>query len=72
MRKQPGYGILLGLTITSALLATVTLVPAATSSPNALGYRSMCAWVPWSTLVLVALAGTSCKLRSRFFKTRQA
>ena len=70
MRKQPGYGILLGLTITAALLAVATLIPVAGRPPNALGYGSLCTWVPWSTLILVALAGTSCKLRSRFFKTR--
>ncbi len=69
MHKQPGYGIFFGLTITAALLAVVTLIPAG-DAPNALGYRSLCIWAPWSTLILAALAGTSCKLRSRFFKTR--
>ncbi len=70
MRKQPGYAILLALTITAAVLAAVTLLPVASHEPNAIGYRSMCTWAPWSALILVALAGTSCKLRSRFFKTR--
>jgi hypothetical protein len=69
MNKQPGYGILLGLTIISALLAVTTLIPAGTNPPSVLGYRSLCVWAPWSTLILAALAGTSCKLRSRFFKT---
>ncbi len=70
MTKQPGYGILLALTIIAALLAVVTLIPVSGNSPNALGYGSLCIWAPWSTLILVALAGTSCKLRSRLFKTR--
>jgi hypothetical protein len=69
MRKQPGYSILLGLTITLTVLAILTLLPVATHPANVLGYRSLCTWVPWSTLILAALAGTSCKLRSRIFKS---
>jgi hypothetical protein len=69
MRKQPGYSILLGLTVTLAVLAILTLLPVATHPANVLGYRSLCTWVPWSTLILAALAGTSCKLRKRLFKS---
>jgi hypothetical protein len=38
MRKQPGYSILLGLTITLTVLAILTLLPVATHPANVLGY----------------------------------
>jgi len=70
MRKQPGYAILLALTVVAAVLACVTLLPVESHPTNAIGYRSVCTWAPWSTLILLAAAGASCKMRSRFFKTR--
>ena len=69
MRKQPGYGILLALTITAAIAAGVTLLPVEGHAKSAIGYRSLCVWAPWSTLILVATAAVSCKVRSRLFKT---
>ncbi len=69
MRKQPGYGIFLGLTIAATALAVVTALPVTAPRPNLFGYASVCSWMPWSTLLLVALAGTSCKLRSKLFKS---
>jgi hypothetical protein len=69
-RKQPGYGILLGLTITSTLAAVLTLLPMPASKPNALGYVSHCTWAPWSTLILLATAGALCKLRVKRFQER--
>lgn len=68
-RKQPGYAILLGLTITSVLAAGLTLLPLPASKPNVLGYVSQCSWAPWSTLILLAAAGTFCKLRVKLTKT---
>jgi hypothetical protein len=70
MRKQPGYGILLALTITATVLAGVTLLPVEGPGKGALGYRTLCSWAPWSALVLAAFAAVSCKLRSRFLKAR--
>jgi len=68
MRKQPGYRILLGLTIALTVLAAVTVLPVTATRANLFGYASVCSWMPWSTLLLLALAATSCKVRSRFFK----
>jgi hypothetical protein len=70
MKKQPGYGIMLGLTIAAAVSAAITLLPASGHPANALGYGSLCVWAPWSTVILLGLAGTFCKLRSRLFKVR--
>jgi hypothetical protein len=70
MRKQPGYAILLVLTIAAAAAACVTLLPVESHMKSAIGYRTLCTWAPWSTLILVAAAAVSCKLRSRFFKVR--
>jgi hypothetical protein len=69
MKKQPGYGIMLGLTIAAAASAAITLLPSAGHPANVLGYGSLCVWAPWSTIILVGLAGTFCKLRNRLFKT---
>jgi hypothetical protein len=68
-KKQPGYGILLGLTITSVLAAILTVLPLPASKPNVLGYVSQCSWAPWSTLILLAAAGTFCKLRVKLTKS---
>ena len=70
MRRQPGYAILLALTITATALAGVTLLPVEGLGNGALGYRTLCPWAPWSALILAGFAAVSCKLRSRFFKTR--
>jgi hypothetical protein len=67
-RKQPGYAILFGLTIALVATAILTLLPLSDASHNVLGYSSLCSWVPFSTLILLAAAGTSCKLRSKLFK----
>ncbi len=60
---------MLGLTIAAAASAAITLLPTAGQRPNALGYGSLCVWAPWSTIILVGLAGTFCKLRGKLFKS---
>jgi hypothetical protein len=69
-KKQPGYGVFLGLTVTSVLAAILTLLPLPASKPNVLGYVSHCTWAPWSTLILLIAAGAFCKVRVRQFKKR--
>jgi hypothetical protein len=69
-KKQPGYGIFLGLTVTSVLAAMLTLLPLPASKPNVIGFVSHCTWAPWSTLILLVAAGAFCKVRVRQFKTR--
>ncbi len=69
MRKQPGYAILLGLSITATTLAALTALPTSAPRSNLFGYASVCSWMPWSTLLLLGLAATSCKLRSKLFKS---
>ncbi len=70
MKKQPGYAILLGLSITSTVLAALTALPVAAPRANVFGYASLCSWMPWSTLALFALVATSCKLRKKLFVAR--
>ncbi len=68
IRKQPFYAIFLALTILFTLLALVTLIPSEKASKECrIGYKAHCSFTPWSTLILVGLAGTSCKVRSKFF-----
>ena len=70
-KKQPGYNILLILTIVFTLCALWTLVP----SPNAskeclwLGYKAHCTWTPLSTIICLLMAGTVCKIRAQKFKS---
>lgn len=70
MKKQPGYAIMLALTIAAAVSAAITLLPASGNRANVLGYGSVCVWAPWSTVILLGLAGVFCKLRGRFFRTQ--
>ncbi len=56
--KRALKSVLLSLFSGVALgLAAVTALPFPGSHPNLLGYRSVCAFVPLSTLILLALAG---------------
>jgi hypothetical protein len=58
VKKQPHYKILSGLTILMAALALLTILPyPAASKANLLGYKSLCAFVPISTLILLGAAG---------------
>jgi hypothetical protein len=70
MKRQPGYAILFWLTLLFTALAVLTVLPLPASKPNVLGYVSHCSFTPWSTLILVALAGLSCFIRLEWFKTR--
>lgn len=47
-------------------LAVISLLPAAASKPNLLGYYSVCSWAPNSTAILVIFTATSLILALRF------
>jgi hypothetical protein len=49
--------VLLVLAIAAVGTAIVTLIPATALHGNDLGYFSLCPFAPWSTLMLVLLAG---------------
>ena len=51
-------------------LAILTLVPRQTSPPNLLGYHSLCAFVPVSTLILLGLAGFVRALRNTLYRRK--
>ncbi len=69
MRKQPGYAILLVVTIMFTLLAISTLIPQASASKDCiLGYKAHCTFTPWSTAVCLVIAAVSCRIRAKFFK----
>jgi hypothetical protein len=58
VKKQPQYKILSGLAILMLLSAVLTIFPhPAASKVNLLGYKSLCAFVPLSTLILLGAAG---------------
>jgi len=69
MSKQRQQSLLLALVILSAVLAVLTTLPSPASKTNLLGYRSLCAFVPFSTLILLGLAGFFSILRSALYGT---
>jgi ABC-type dipeptide/oligopeptide/nickel transport system permease component len=58
MKNQLHPKILSGLMIVIVVSAFVTILPyPAASKANLLGYKSLCAFVPLSTLILLGAAG---------------
>jgi hypothetical protein len=53
----PRYVVLAALSILLLVLAAITVLPYSGSHFNLLGYRSICSFVPLSTLILLAAAG---------------
>lgn len=68
MKKQPHYGILSGLSVLLMVLAAATILPFPDSRPNLLGYRSLCAFVPMSTLILLGVAAFARMYRDTQYK----
>lgn len=64
------YWYLLWLSLLLTLLAVWTVLPLPGSKINALGFYSHCPFAPWSTALLLILAGAGCILRSEFKKRR--
>jgi len=58
MKERPLSKILSGLAILLVVSALLTVLPyPAASKANLLGYKSLCAFVPVSTLILLGAAG---------------
>ena len=56
-KNEPRHKILSGLAILIVVAAVLTILPhPGASKPNLLGYRSLCAFVPLSTLILLGTA----------------
>ena len=56
IRRPRYYSVLTGLATIAVFLACVTLLPRDASEPDLLGLRTVCAFVPASTLLLLGLA----------------
>jgi hypothetical protein len=68
-RIQPGYTLLLFLTIVFTVGAIITLgYNAKAVTPNLLGYKGFSSLAPLTTLGLLACSFITCKVRVRFFK----
>lgn len=67
MPKQPYSTILLVLAIVGVALATLTVLPFPSSHTNLIGYHSLCAFVPLSTLILLGSAGFLLVMRSTLY-----
>lgn len=70
-KQKNGYSLMLTVTKILTLTAIFTLIPLKSASQDCyLGYKAMCSFAPFSSLILLALAGVSCKIRSKFFIIR--
>lgn len=68
-RIQPGYTLLLLLTIAFTVGAIITLgYNAKALTPNLLGYKGISSLAPLTTLGLLACSFITCKLCARYFK----
>ena len=68
MKKKKGYGMLMALTVVLTALAVITVIPSpCASKPCGLGYKAVCAFVPWATVILVLAAGAVCVIRKKLF-----
>jgi hypothetical protein len=73
MKKQPMYTILLLLTVLCTLAAISTILPQeSVSKVSLLGYNAHCPFTPVSTILCLALAGVSCKIRVKKFKEQSS
>jgi len=54
------------------VLALITLLPAAASKPNLLGYHGVCSFAPNSTAMLTVFAAASLMIALRLRKTRNS
>ena len=67
VKKQPWYGILLGLTILFTFSALLTVVPMKANKVCMLGYYAHCSYTPISTIICLFLALVTCKIRATYF-----
>jgi hypothetical protein len=58
--------LLLAITVVLLILAAATLLPFPSPTTSDLGYSALCPFAPWSTLMLLLLAGLSWALRGHF------
>ena len=71
MKKQPHYKIMTFLSVLLLISAATTLLPhSAASKVNFVGYKSLCAFAPLSTLVLLGAAGFVRIFRDTQYKSR--
>ena len=68
MKQEPQFSILTVVALVLAGLALVTLLPRPASKPDLLGFRTVCAFAPVSTLILVGLAGFTWVMRDVHYK----
>jgi hypothetical protein len=66
-KREPQYSLLTGSIILLLGLAALTLIPHAESSPDLLGFHTLCSFAPASTLMLLALAGFARVMRDTVY-----
>ncbi|HUI44332.1 MAG TPA: hypothetical protein VL523_20400 [Terriglobia bacterium] len=68
MKHEPQYSILTVVALVLLGLAALTLAPHAASKPDVLGFRTLCAFAPLSTVILLTLAGFVRVMRDVVYK----
>jgi len=71
MKKEPQYSLLSAASVLLIALAALTLLPHADSKLDLLGYHTLCAFVPLSTLVLLGGAGFARIMRNTLYKDQR-
>ena len=56
-KREPQYSLLTAVMWALLGLAALTLIPHADSTPDLLGFSTLCSFAPVSTLILLALSG---------------
>ena len=69
-KREPQYSLLTASFVLLLGLAALTLIPHAESSPDMLGYHTLCSFAPVSTIVLLALGGFARVMRDVVYRTR--
>lgn len=68
MTRRPGSVVSGFLGVGFIALAIITLLPAAASKANLLGYYGVCSWAPNSTAMLLVFAAASLGLALKLWK----
>jgi hypothetical protein len=68
-KREPQYSLLTASIVLLLGLAALTLIPHADSSPDLVGFHTLCSFAPASTLILLALAGFARVMRDAVYKS---
>jgi hypothetical protein len=69
-KREPQYSLLTASIVLLLGLVALTVIPYADSTPDLLGFHTLCSFAPASTLILLALAGFARVMRDTVYVSR--